>query len=493
MDNKDNNRILYQKQEDVVNQKKDERLSSVMTDPVEPEVQQTLSNEMGKGAGKKGIFQLVGKKTKIGLVLFGLVIFFLLMFFVGFLKNNISRLPSLLGKKGEIVWWGIKEDEEMFSEIIKSYQEKNPDVRITFVKQSEKDYAERLYNSLAKGNAPDIFEIHNTWIPEYSKYLDKLPSKIMSQEEYAKTFLPVIFNTLNYSKGIVGFPLYYDGLTLYINNSVFASAGYENPETWDDLIASINPKNGVLNLNKKGELIQSAIGMGTTKNTDYWQDIIALLLIQNRVDLRQPNTQRANDVLAFYALFLENENWSNNFPSSTIAFARGKSAMLLAKTETATEILRENPNLKFSTINLPQLPKNTADEPQYSYASFYFQAVWNRSTNKDIVWDFLKYLTLPENLKKINEKRKTLRAFEMPYPRNEMLYLQEKDPVLGSVIADSKYAKTWYLADKSPDMEKGINSQLTSIYKTAVDGRRFSDENLLLLKETLTQFEISLK
>lgn len=490
MNNSDKNAVIYEKPQFVPEEQKNEKLSSVLNEPLVNPPQDQLSTGENK---KKGFFSFLNKKTKIGLGFFGVLVFFLLITFIGFLKNNLSKLPSLLGKKGEIVWWGIKEDEEAFTEIIKSYQEKYPDVRITYIKQSEKDYAERLYNVLKKGNAPDIFEIHNSWIPEYVDYFDKLPSKTMSQEEYANIFLPVIFNTLNSSKGIVGFPLYYDGLTLYINDTIFASSGYEHPETWDDIYASINPKNGVLNLNKKGELIQSAIALGTTDNTDYWQDIFALLLIQNGVDLRKPVSNRALDVINYYKSFLQYNNWNVNYPSSTIAFARGKSAMLFATAQTATEILRENSNIRFSSINLPQLPKNTVDEPRYTYSSFYFQAVWNRSTNKEIVWDFLKFITLPENLKKINEKRKASRAFEMPYPRNDMLYLQEKDPILGSIIDDSKYAKTWYLAGNAKDMENGINSKIISIYKTVINKGGFNEENLILLKEILTQFGISLK
>src|SRR3972149_6732079 len=101
--------------------------------------------------------------------------------------------------------------------------------------QSHQDYRERLTNSLAKGEGPDIFRFHNSWVPMFRKELDYLPPSVMSPSEYSQTFYPVVTSGLTSGTGMVGIPLEYDGLVLYINQDIFDQNAKSPPTTWDDL------------------------------------------------------------------------------------------------------------------------------------------------------------------------------------------------------------------------------------------------------------------
>lgn len=398
------------------------------------------------------------------LLIAGLVL--LLGIFALVASKLISRGPGLVGKKGEIVWWGLQLDEAAVASLIKDYQEDNPDVKITYIKQSSQDYRERLTNALAKGEGPDIFRIHNSWVPMFSGELDTLPGGVMSQTEFSQIFYPIIVSDLTLKEGIVGIPLGYDAITLYINEDIFASAAKTPPKTWDEL------RNLAKELTQKDEdnvIIQSGVALGMTENVDHWQEILGLMMFQNGVNLAKPSGRLAEDALKFYSVFSKVDRvWDSTLPASTLAFANGKVAMYFGPSFRANEINKVNPNLRFKTVSLAQIRKDDPGQPDVSYATYWVEGVWARSTNKDVAWDFLKFLSQRESLEKLYEGVSDTRLVGEPYPRLDMAFLLREHPIVGSVIGLAPEAKSWYLADETFDGPTGINSQINALFAEAV-------------------------
>ena len=150
-------------------------------------------------------------------------------------------MANLLGKNketatsGEIVWWGLWEDESVVKPVISTYEAKNPNIKIKYIRQSKEDYRERLTTALAKGTGPDIFRFHNTWTPMFKSELDKMPSFVYSPTDFTSNFYPVHLSDMSLGTSIVGVPLEYDGLTLYMNEEIFEKAGKGYPTTWNEL------------------------------------------------------------------------------------------------------------------------------------------------------------------------------------------------------------------------------------------------------------------
>jgi len=402
----------------------------------------------------------------------------------------IQKGTKTIQNKGEIVWWGVTEEDSVVAPLISEFQNKYPDVRITYVRQSEKDYAQRLYNSLKKGSGPDIFEIHTSWIPDFRGLLSGLPSSILSEKDYQITYLPSIYGSLKTKEGIVGIPLYYDALTLYINVDIFNNARKEPPKTWNDILFLSDPVKGGLTLRNKDEIIQSAIALGNTTNVDYWQDIFAFIMIQNLINPANPEPGALGDIITYYKMFQGNGVWNDRLPNSTTTFARGKLAMYFGTMSRAPEILRLNPEIRFKTVPLPQLPNNSPTDPRYSYANYYFQAVDKNSTNKDMAWEFLKFATEKESIAKLNKERKAVRALEFPSPRNDMAADFEKDAVSGSIVYYSDVARTWYMADKADDGDGGINSNVSGLYKEQIDKGKLDKGFADSLKSLLSRYQL---
>src|SRR5258708_5689756 len=241
------------------------------------EVDSTVKTEMTLPVPTTPPSEGVSKKFNKNIILIfgGVLVFFILI--VGGVKVYMTKVSG--PQRTKIVWLSLDEDVDAVTPLINEYKQNNPNVTIEFVKQSPQDYRERLTNALAKGQGPDIFEYHNSWVPMFVNDLS------VTKEDFSSTFYPVVTSDLKTRNGFVGIPLEYDGIALFYNQDIFQAYGKSAPKTWDDL------RKIALDLTIKdpnGSIKQSGVALGRTENVDYWQDIFALLMLQNGADLAKP-------------------------------------------------------------------------------------------------------------------------------------------------------------------------------------------------------------
>lgn len=371
----------------------------------------------------------------------------------------------------EIVWWGLWEDERIVAPIINSYQQKNPGIKITYVTQSKENYRERLASALARGEGPDIFRFHNSWVPMFAEELESIPSKIMDQQQFSQIFYPVMTRDLLTSEGIKGIPLEYDGLALFINEDTFATYGKTPPTTWNEFrqLAEEMTSN-----DSNGLIISAGASLGNTSNVDHWPEIFALIMLQNGVNLNNPReiaSTNASQALQFYTDFINKSAvWDDRQPSSTIAFAAGKVAMYFAPSWRAFEIAQQNPDLKFRVVPVPQIPREDETVPDITYATYWAEGVSKQSKNKDEAWTFLNYLSQREILELFYQSASGIRMFGEPYPRQDMRDLILNAPKVGGIINLAPNAQSWYLASRTWDGNTGINTRINQYFEDAING-----------------------
>ncbi len=417
-----------------------------------------------------GMHDFAGAKVLKNFIFKKVLLLVLPLLFLGTLFLVLTRLkpksPITSPSEKEIVWWGIQHDESVFLPLIEEFEKQNSGVKIKYVKKAQTDYKNILANALSSESGPDIFEIHNSWPLMFKNQLSTLPSQIMSEQEFKSSFYKTVVSDLNISgEGIIGMPLEFDALTLFINEDAFISSSQRPPQSWDEfryLADTLTIKDD------KDFILRGGASMGITQNVDHWPEVVALLLIQNKVDLLNPVGEASENALKFYRDFGENRVWSNALPPSTIAFANGKLAMYFGPSRRVSEIIKINPNLKFKTVRLPQVRKNLPTDPDFSYATYWVHSVSKKSKNKELAWRFLKFLSDPESLKKINENIKDREGFYRLYPRPDMNLIFREDFVLGSVASLADSTKSWYLADATFDGRQGINSQLKSAFEEVI-------------------------
>lgn len=428
---------------------------------------------------------------RILLIFLGIFVFALFAF--GIFRFVIPRLSQ--PQEVTLTYWGLWEDQQIIQPLISEYEEKNPRVKIQYIKQASQDYRERLQNSLAAGRGPDIFRFHNTWVPMLAQELSPLPPEVMDASTFASTFYPVAISDLTLGANIVGIPLEIDGLALFINDEIFQAAGSSPPTTWDDLrkrALELTIRDG------QGAISQSGVAAGTATNVDNWQDILALMMLQNGADLANPTGKLAADALAFYTIFSRTDKvWDETLPSSTAAFAAGRLAMYIGPSWRVFEIKRTNPTLKFSVLPAPQLPK-TVGEEDITWASYWVEGVSRKSQNQKQAWDFLKFLSTRESLQKIYQNASQTRLFGEPYSRLDLASLIENDPLVGSYIKQAPASRSWYLTSRTFDGPTGINSRISRYFEDAInsvlkgeDAQRALETAASGVSQVLSQYGIS--
>lgn len=401
-----------------------------------------------------------------------LIIIFVILVVLGLGGFAVYKflLPLLSGTvTGEttLTWWGLWEDEAVVGPLISEYEQTHPGIKINYQRQLSTDYRERLTNELAKGQGPDIFRFHNSWVPMFRSELDTVPATVMNAADFSQNYYPVALSDLSSGTGFVGIPLEYDALMLYVNEDLFAASGRTVPETWDDLRKTALELTVV---DEQGNIVQSGAALGRTENVDHWQEILALLMIQNGVNLTKPTGPLAEDALSYFTLFSTVDGvWDETLPPSTAAFAAGKVAMYIGPSWRYFDIKEANPSLNFKTYKVPQLPKDNPNDPDITYASYWVEGVWARSPHKSEAWDFIKFISSKESLEKLYANASKVRAFGEPYPRVDMQQTLLTSPELGPVMAQAGGARSWYLASRTFDGPTGINAQMSKYFEDAVN------------------------
>jgi len=137
-------------------------------------------------------------------------------------------------------------------------------------------------------------------------------------------------------------------------------------------------------------------------------------------------------------------------------------------------IKKQNPNLRFGVVPLPQLPKNDPNAPSISYASYWVNGVSKKSTNGPIAWDFLRFMSEASTLRELYKNEVKVRGYGNLYPRIDMQSELLSDPMAGPFIYQASYAKSWYLAAKTFDGTTGINTQVAKPYADAINTTNLS-------------------
>jgi len=363
-------------------------------------------------------------------------------------------------KEVSLTYWGLWEPESVMREVLTDWEKDHPNIKISYSRQSHQEYRERLQSALARGQGPDIFRFHNTWLPMFKNELEPVPATVMDAATYDRSFYPVASSSLRSGVNYLGIPLGVDTLALFYNEDIFTAAGVNPPETWDELRQLASQ----LTLrSESGKIQRAGVALGTTGNIWHWSDILGLMMLQNGADLANPVGSLAEDTLTFYTLFSQTDRvWDETLPASMLAFATGKTAMFFGFSWDVFEIKNVNPDLNFKIVPVPQLPGT-----DISWASFWVEGVSQKSENKEAAWEFLKFLSSQPVMEKLYQAESKLRLFGEPYSRVEMAGALQADPLVAPFVSQAAKAQTGYLCSRTFD--NGLNDRMIKYFEDAVN------------------------
>lgn len=374
-------------------------------------------------------------------------------------------------------FWGTFDDLSFYDSAISAFERAYPSVKIIYKQIPFEDYEKELVNSFAAGTGPDIWLMHNTWLPKHADKIQPLPQQVLEGEktplftikDFQDQFLDVTLADLTQDGQIYALPIYVDTLGLYYNKDFFNTAGIASPPaTWDEFNNDVKKLTSV---DQRGNIVKSGAAIGTADNINRSTDVLTLLMLQSGVQMTDSEHRNATfsqqiegqDVgetaLQYYTNFADPTKsvyaWNSQQHYSIDAFTEGNVAMMFNYSHQIKTLRSKSARFNFGIAPVPQIAGTPV---AVNFANYWAPTVSKQSKNPVTAWKFLVYLSSAQGAASY------INASDRPSARRDLIEQQKNDPDLGVFAAQALSARSWYQID---------NSAIETIFAEMIDNVNF--------------------
>lgn len=435
-----------------------------------------------------------------------------------------SSEPTQPQYKMTLEVWGF-DDADVFTETFANYSKLNPAVTLVNYKKQTinvASYKEELVDALAAGKGPDIFLIHNAWLPIFKDKIAEAPVAYLNEQKVKTNFVDVVLSDFSDGGKIFAAPLSVDTLALYYNKDLFNEAGITGPpEDWNTFVEDARK---LTKIDSTGQIIRSGAALGTTNNINRATDILVAMMLQNGTEMTDAQRSRTTfdmvtsaggtgnktdtpgqNALEFYTSFAKTSSaaysWNGRMHNSIDAFSENTLAMMLNYSWQREAIANKSPKLNFEVAPLPQL----SGHPPVSFANYWGFAVAKNKPASPVApgssrpaappvsnenrikeaWKLITYLTTkPETSPgapaakpskdgdfSYDAAKKYMEKTAKPAARRDLIEIQKNDAKAGVFTKQNLIAKSWYQADA-----QAIETVLADMIDQVVGGQLSSQE-----------------
>ena len=300
-----------------------------------------------------------------------------------------------------ITFWALGNEGENVRELIPEFERRNPGIHVRIQAIPWTAAHEKLLTSYAGNSMPDIFQLGNTWVPEFSvlgAIEDLRPWLQTSNLIHDSSYFPGIWATNTIDSAVLGIPWYVDTRVLFYRKDLFLAAGYSRPPRtwteWKDLSHQLK------HLAEEEGREAYAILMPTNE----WAPTVILGLQRGSTLLKDQNTRGDfsgplfHDAFEFYSSFFKEGLAPIGVTQVTNVYqgiAEGFFAMYITGPWNVGEFRRRLPaQLQDQWMTAP-LPGPNPETPGVSLAGGSSLAMARRSSHKREVWKLIEYLSDP--------------------------------------------------------------------------------------------------
>ena len=435
---------------------------------------------------------------------FGAIV--IIIFIVALSTRDSSKTTKTGGKndKKVVTFWSPIDEPEIFKDIIARYQQANPNVKIKYVYKSPiTTYDSESTDALSAGQGPDIWAIHNSFIPKHLAKLAPMPdgflatskkNKDTDAEIVTKKYVPIVSQENISEEKVYGLPLFVDTLVLFTNpsllnaklrsiqkqgNDVNSSLFSVGPKDWNEFVDLVK----IYTERNNDDIVKSAVALGRSDNVRNAQDILAVLMVQNGASIASPDGLTATfhlpspkatgivfeaqqryfpgvEALKFFSAFSDKTEdvftWDNTFSDSYDAFINGETAMMIDYSSTALNIAQDKPTLNYKILPLPQI-RNATDA--IDMADYWTLTVPKISKNQPEAWNFIRYLTTVGQSSYLANTRRPSPLKPKSTPRSVKERVEVKNPFR----YQTQTAQSWYRGKDPADVEVEFLSMINQV------------------------------
>jgi multiple sugar transport system substrate-binding protein len=374
-------------------------------------------------------------------------------------------------------FWSVFDDSEVYKPIIDAFQKQYPNVAINYYKKSIDTYEKELVDALAAGRGPDIFSIHNTWLPKHVDKLMPAPDTMITPSRYSEVFVEAAVQDFVSDGKVYAFPMSVDTLALFYNKDLFNGAAIAQPPVyWTDFNTAVEK---LTQRDAKNNILQSGAALGTARNINRSTDILTMFMMQSGAKMLSDDKSFAafdqpvslssgesfnpgQQALLYYTSFANPTkkvySWNQYQHYSVDAFVEGKAAMMISYAYQIPLIRARAPHLNFAVALLPQI---SSKAKKITFANYWAQAVSKSSKNQNTAWQFLAWLSSADSQKMYAQNAKK------PVARRDLVDWQKSDADLGVFAQQTLMAQSWWEID-SAAIERILADAIESVTGSSV-------------------------
>ena len=317
-------------------------------------------------------------------------------------------LPALLAlascspasERTEIRFWGMGREGEVVEELVGEFEREHPDIKVSVQQIPWSAAHEKLLTAFVGRSTPDIAQLGNTWIAEFSLLgaLEPLDGRVAASKELPREgYFPGIWDTNVMDEVTYGIPWYVDTRVLFYRKDILAEAGYDSiPGSWNEWLTAmeavkrnVGPDRYALLIPVNEWTVPVVLGLQAGSPLVTPEGLMG--------DFKSPEYRRA---FAFY-LELFRRHLAPPVSNNEIAnvhqeFGRGYFSMYVTGPWQLGEFARRlPPELKDSWATSP-LPGPDCPASGLSLAGGSSLVLFKGSERKDAAWKLVEFLSRPE-------------------------------------------------------------------------------------------------
>jgi multiple sugar transport system substrate-binding protein len=397
-------------------------------------------------------------------------------------------------------FWTVFDDVDQLRRMATAYQQLRPYVKINVRQVRYEEFDKLFANALADDVGPDIVSMHSRWLGKYQNRLSPMPNSvtvanIRVEGQFAKEtiitsetvampsintirsqYVGTVVEDVIKDEAVYGLPLSMDTLALYYNKDLLDKSGVPiAPTTWEEFNEAVK---SATKFNVAGDIVQSGVAMGTTRNMPNSFDIISLLMMQNGVTMAQNGVVRFADglqrpsvdsptlqSLRFYTDYAKPTqdvySWNNQKGDALQEFIRGTAVFYFGFAFDRDRIKVGAPQMNLNVIPTPQL--NEADP--VNIANYWVESVVNKSKNQNLAWDFVRFIASQENVGKY------VTNTNQPSPFRNQIAQQQQDPEMAPFALQALTARNWYHGNDVDATYEAFNDMVTTYSEPLTEDR----------------------
>ena len=301
--------------------------------------------------------------------------------------------------RATIRFWGMGREGEVVAELVKGFERENPDIRVRVQQIPWSAAHEKLLTAYVGEVTPDVAQLGNTWVPEFSALgaLAPLDSLVAQSPLDPSQFFAGIWATNLVGDTLFGIPWYVDTRLIFYRTDILARAGYASPPaSWAEWRTAM-------------ERIKAGAGPGQYPlflPTNEWPQPVILALQSGSALLSEEGRRGAFSEPAFRRAFdfytglfedsLAPPITNNQISNIYHEFAAGNFAMIITGPWYIGEFRRRLPDSVQDKWATAPMPGPTGAASGVSMAGGSSLVVFRGTEHPDAAWRLVEYLSRPE-------------------------------------------------------------------------------------------------